>query len=126
MQTILDLPMVAQHGAEVLRPRLLAGDEVPHFRSRLPLERPLAVADADGLQPLPLPAGAQPLGPVQHRVAAVLLPAVAALPLLPAVMLHLRQARRERLLESASDVLQQMLLILLDRQHVVGALLNDP
>src|SRR5947209_491438 len=125
MQTILDAPMVAQAPAVVLRAGPFAADEIPGLGGRLSAYRPLAVADADGGQTGPILTPANPLGAVQDGVTAILLPAVALRTCLIGVVLDPGEILINGPLNPGLDVLQQMRLIVLDRQRVVTAAGHD-
>src|SRR5690348_4193673 len=107
MQRVLYPPMIPQRLPVHLGARLAAADEVAQLRARLALGRPLAVAHADRGQPGPVRRVADARGVMEHRLAAVLLPAVAALAHLIRVVLPAGEVVLTRLPQRLLDVLAQ-------------------
>src|SRR5262245_36354649 len=103
--------MVPQPTAVAPRARPLAADDVPGLGRRLARRCPLAVAHADGAQAGPVLVVPDALGGVEDRVAAVLLPPVAAVVRLIGVVLEAGEAPVEGPLEARLDVLQKVRLV---------------
>src|SRR5262249_49439730 len=125
MQVVLDPPVVTQAVGIVSRAGLLVTDEVAGLAGGFPLGRPLAVTHANRGQVGPGVGMTNPLGGMQDRVAAVLLAAMTTLAGFVGVVVHAGELGVERLHERLLDVLQEVLLVVLDREGIVPALVYD-
>src|SRR5262249_15805096 len=88
MEGVLNPPMIPQGLALDLGRRSLAADEIAQFLRCPPVDRALAIAEADGGETGPVLAMTQASGMPQERVAAVLVPAVAPLARLVGVVVQ--------------------------------------
>src|SRR5262249_51330993 len=122
---VLDPPVIPQRLALILGTRLLAADEVTHLLTRLTTDDPLALTHADRRQPGPSLSIAESFGVLEDGLTAILLPAVTAFPRLRGVVLQASEVMVKRPGDRLLDVIRQMLLVVLDRRHVVAALVKD-
>src|SRR5437762_10244768 len=106
----------------VFRPGSLVANEVTHFRRRLSLHGPLAVTQAQSGQVGPGFGMTNAFGRMQDRVAAILLPPVPALPRLIGIVLDVGEIGVEGPGECCLNVIEEMLLVVLDREGIVPAL----
>src|SRR5271166_704693 len=125
MQVVLDSPVISQPTAVVFRAGLLIPNEIANLRCRFSLHRPLAVTHADGCQIGPGVHMTNPLGVVQDRVAAILLTPMTTLARLIGVMIQTGEIAVQRLQETLLDVLEEMFLVVLDREGIVPTLVHD-
>src|SRR6476646_5151832 len=103
MQLVLDAPVVPQHLAITLGRTPLAADETPLLRTRLAVDRPLAVALADHRQLRPGLAVSDALRFHDHLIQPLLLPPMPALFRLMPVVVHPLAVRGVGPLEAGQD-----------------------
>src|SRR3954454_6038261 len=126
MLPVLDLPMPTEGVAVSLRAHVTAADEVSHLLARLlARHRPLHVIAAHHLQPRPILLPSDSYWVSDRRDPAFLDAAVPFL-LLILVRLALDLLVVHRGTQARNDVLAQVLLVVLRRQDVIAAPLDDP
>src|SRR5262249_56610920 len=94
-------------------------DEIAALVGAFPVHGPLTVTDADGAQPGPGVRLPNPGGGTQDRIAPMLLTPVATRPRLIGVVIQAGEIGVERPHERLLDVLEEVLLVVLDRQGIV-------
>src|SRR5215216_2215069 len=125
MLGVLDLPMPTEGVAVSLRAHVTAADEVAHLLARLLASLcSLHVIAPHHLQPRPLLLPSDPFGVSDRRDPALLDTAVPFL-LLILIRLALDLLVIHRRAQAVHDVLAQVLLVVLRRQDVIAASLDD-
>src|SRR5713101_763402 len=125
MEIILDAPMVAEHSRVVAGTCLLAADEIANLAAGFALDRALTMAHAYDPQLPPTLALAYPLGLGDHHVAPCLLAAVPLFRFLIRLVITALDAVLQHLAHTLLNVIEQVLLVVLDRQHVIPAARHD-
>src|SRR5512142_1456106 len=125
VQRVLDPPMAPHPPQGVLRRPGRAADEVAGLAARCAVDYPLADHHHDGRQPGPQARVPDPLGGGDHAATAGLLPTAPDLFGLALVEVHTGLSPIQHLLERPLDILGEMRLVLLDRQHVLAPLTDD-
>src|SRR5262249_54925062 len=118
-------PVPPQGPAVIPGVRPLAADEVAVLTTRLAVLRPLAVAVPDHTQLRPILGVADPRRVLDHAVIPLLVPPVPALLHDVAIVLHTPEVVLAGLDETGQDIVEQVPLVLLDRQEVIAAALGD-
>src|SRR5437016_927945 len=110
MQVVLDSPMTTQHGPILACAHFLAANEIACLFTGDAVDGPLAITHADGSHTCPSGGVAKSTRQMEYRIAAVLLPTMAALPCLIGVVLHLGEAVVAGVDQRLPDIVQQMFL----------------
>src|SRR6516162_6552446 len=125
MQTILHSPVVPQRRRVSLHPTTTTAHKITQFARGLAVYRPLAVTLANHRQLLPLLLAAKTLRTMNQFVNTLLLTPVTPLLDLMHLITYPLAIVVIRLDEASLNVRTQMLLIVLDGQHVIAAASHD-
>src|SRR3984885_4297237 len=125
MQRVLNAPMITQRFSIDLGAGFATTDEVADFTRGLSLNRPLTQTHADSGQTGPLRALPQCVGVMEHGIRAILLASMAPLARRIHVVLQTGKVLIESLAQCLLDILQEMLLVVLHSQDVVGTAIED-